>query len=66
MLQDELDHKTRSKIAESPQNKILLVTHSRILQCFSAKGTTKDRFGGNLKTGFADARWFNNCEVLPY
>ena len=56
----------------APNHKILVVTHSRILQTFSASAFTLDEGVQQVsqavvgKGSLVGARYFQNCEVLPY
>jgi len=61
-LIEELTPEMKEKLQESPLNKILLVTHSRVLQAFSASGIKKVKGVNTL----VDARYFQNCEVVPF
>jgi hypothetical protein len=51
------------------KNKILVVTHSRVLQSFSASGVEANQ-GPEISSVGPDelvgARYYHNCEVVPY
>ena len=74
MMKDELlDESVKQQLSESSKNKILLVTHSVVLEALSSKGVTTEDVSGegsaepkNGKSTFIDAKFFENCEVYPY
>ena len=68
LLKNELDEETKKFVQADSKNKILVVTHSRVLQSFSAKGIQKVE-GPMSSVGpdeLIDARYFQNCEIMPY
>ena len=64
----ELKESNGKNVFGSSKNKILVVTHSRVLQSFSAKGVEQNV--ENPDMGFTDRlvdpTYFQNCEIVPY
>ena len=67
-LKEEIDEETAKFLAESSRNKILVVTHNRVLESFTAKGVgqkpaTESSAAENY---LIDKKYFDNCEVYPF
>ena len=54
----------QDQIAQSPNNEILLSTHSNFLKGFTATGANKST--GTNKGGYIQGKEFGNCELYPW
>ena len=53
----------------NPEGKVLVVTHSRVLQSFSSKGVRMAQGPVYSSVGpdeLIEPRYYNNCEIVPY
>ena len=64
LLAEELTPEIREELTKSPNNKILVVMHSRILQAFHASGISENSNKG--EEPFINSRFYQNCEMRPY
>ena len=55
----EEDPVLKKQITRSRRHKILMVTHSRVMQAFTSEGVRKS------DDGFVGEQYFQNCEVYP-
>jgi len=69
-LKCELTDEVLPELAKSTRHKILVMTHSRVLQCLTASGFDPDassfRGEGKGHPQLPGCRYFKNCEIKPF